>query len=168
VSFDPPTVSAQVGATFTVNIDVSGAQNAFSIPLQINYDPKVLQIVDVSNGGFLNQDGQTPALVFRADTAKGMLQVTATRPPKSPGVSGSGQLFVLTLNAKAAGETVLDISGASILDTNMQATAATGGDLLVRVTGESSTPENKAAAPAVPPKMEPEQPRRGRAGGETK
>jgi general secretion pathway protein D len=154
LSFEPTTVSHPVGSTFTVNVNIAGAQNAFSVPLQINYDPKVLQVVDVSNGGFLSQDGQTPALVFRADTARGTLQITDTRPPNSGGISGSGEVFALTLIAKAVGETVLDISEASVIDPNMKATPAAGGDLLVSITSAKSPGvEDKNTPVAPPPKL---------------
>ena len=154
LSFEPTTVSHPVGSTFTVNVNIAGAQNAFSVPLQINYDPKILQVVDVSNGGFLSQDGQTPALVFRADTARGTLQITDTRPPNSGGISGSGEVFALTLIAKAVGETVLDISEASVIDPNMKATPAAGGDLLVSITSAKSPGVEDKNTPVAPlPKL---------------
>ncbi|HWC18742.1 MAG TPA: cohesin domain-containing protein [Terriglobales bacterium] len=155
LSFEPTTVAHPIGSTFSVNVNITGAQNAFSVPLQINYDPKVLQVVDVSNGGFLGQDGQTPALVFRADSSRGVLQVTDTRPPNSGGVSGSGSLFVLTFAAKAVGETVLDISEASVVDPNMKATPVAGGDLLVTITeAKSPSVDDKNSPNAPAPKAE--------------
>src|ERR1700730_6797502 len=57
-TFDPASISQAKGSTFAVNVVLSGAQNAYSVPLQISYDPKMLQVVNVSNGGFLSQDGQ--------------------------------------------------------------------------------------------------------------
>ena len=90
------------GSTFTVNILVSGAQNVYSVPLQLNYDPSKSAVVNVSNGGFLSQDGQTVALVHREDETSGTLQITATRPPNSGGVSGQGSVVTLTFMAKSA------------------------------------------------------------------
>src|SRR5271157_4388719 len=40
---DPPTISAAKGGTFAVNLLISGAQNVYSVPVQLNYDPKMLQ-----------------------------------------------------------------------------------------------------------------------------
>jgi general secretion pathway protein D len=50
VSFDPPTLDQPVGSTFTVNVNLAGGQNVFSVPLQIMYNPRVLQLLNVSNG----------------------------------------------------------------------------------------------------------------------
>jgi general secretion pathway protein D len=89
-TFDPPTASQATGSTFPVNVMLSGGQDVFSVPLQISYDPKMLQLVNVSSGSFLSQDGQPVALVHRDDPSTGMLQVTATRPPSSGQITGAG------------------------------------------------------------------------------
>jgi general secretion pathway protein D len=151
LSFEPTTISTPLGSKFKVSVSVSGAQNVFSIPLQISYDPERLQVVDVANGGFLSQDRQTVALVYRADATKGTLQITGTRPPNSGGVSGSGTVFVITLSAKAPGESVMDISGASVLDPSMQAHPATSGDVLITVTSDEPTRTDDKKSPATLP-----------------
>ena len=69
---------------------LSGGQNVYSVPVQLSYDPNLVQVINVSNGGFLSQDGQAVALVHHDDPATGTLQVTATRPPGAGGVSGQG------------------------------------------------------------------------------
>ena len=61
VSFDPATLDQAVGSTFTVNVNLAGGQNVYSVPLQIMYNPRVLQLLNVSNGPLLSQDGQTVA-----------------------------------------------------------------------------------------------------------
>src|SRR5499427_6487211 len=53
--FDPPAVTQAKGATFAVNVMLSGGQNVYSVPLQLTYNPSQLQVVNISNGGFLSQ-----------------------------------------------------------------------------------------------------------------
>ena len=132
-TFDPANVTQAVGATFAVNILLSGAQNAYSVPLQISYDPKVLQVVNVSNGSFLSQDGQAVALVHRDDDTTGTLQITATRPPGAGGVSGKGTIVTLTLMAKAAGQSTLTIARGAVRDPGMQSAPAAGAATTVTV-----------------------------------
>jgi general secretion pathway protein D len=131
--FDPPTVSQTKGATFTVNVMLSGGQNIYSVPLQLNYDPNQLQVVNVSNGGFLSQDGQAVALVHRDDPATGTLQVTATRPPGAGGVSGQGAVVTLTFMAKGAGQSALTITRGGARDPAMQPIALTGAQAAITV-----------------------------------
>jgi general secretion pathway protein D len=132
-SFDPASVNIAKGATFTVNIQVTGAQNVFSVPMQVAFDPTKLEMVNVSNGGFLSQDGQAVALVHRGDEASGTVQITAARPPGSGGVSGQGPVVTLTFMAKASGQTPLTITRGGALDPSMQAIPVQGAQAVVTV-----------------------------------
>ncbi len=132
-SFDPGNVSQAKGSTFAVNVILSGAQNAYSVPLQISYDPKMLQVVNVSNGGFLSQDGQAVALVHRDDESTGTLQITATRPPGANGISGQGTVLTLTLVAKAPGQSTLTIARGGVRDPGMQSAPAAGAAMNVTI-----------------------------------
>ena len=131
--FDPPALTQAKGATFTVNVMLSGGQNVYSVPLQLNYDPNQLQVVNVSNGGFLSQDGQAVALVHRDDPSTGTLQVTATRPPGAGGVSGQGAVVTLTFIAKSPGQSALTITRGGARDPAMQAITMNGAQAAVTV-----------------------------------
>ena len=131
--FDPPTVQATKGNTFAVNLLISGAQNVYSVPVQLNYDPKILQLVNVSNGGFLSQDGQAVALVHREDEGLGQSQITATRPPGAGGVSGQGAVVTMTFEAKASGQTPLTITRGGARDPGLQAITVNGAQAAVSV-----------------------------------
>jgi general secretion pathway protein D len=133
LSFDPPNISQSPGTTFAVNVTLTGAQNAYSVPVQVNYDPKTLELVNVSSGSFLSKDGQAVALVNRNDSMTGTLQVTASRPPGAGGVSGDGPVFTLTFMAKAPGQSNLTISRAQLRDPAMQAMPASGSQAVVNV-----------------------------------
>jgi len=131
--FDPPTVNIAKGATFTVNVMLSGGQNVYSVPLELNYDATQLQVVNVSNGGFLSQDGQAVALVHRDDAGTGKLQVTATRPPGSAGVSGQGAVVTLTFMAKAPGQSALTITRGGARDPAMQPIPMSGAQAAITI-----------------------------------
>ncbi len=133
LGFDPPAINQAAGSTFTVNVVVSGANNLYSVPAMVNYDPKTLQLVNVSNGGFLSQDGQPVALVHRDDPSTGTLQITATRPPGVQGVSGRGMVFTLTFLAKAGGQSTLSISRATARDPQMQVIPVSAGQAMVNI-----------------------------------
>jgi general secretion pathway protein D len=131
--FDPPTIQATKGNTFAVNLLISGAQNVYSVPVQLNYDPKMLQLVNVSNGGFLSQDGQAVALVHREDETVGQSQITATRPPGAGGVSGQGSVITMTFQAKISGQTPLTITRGGARDPGLQAITVNGAQASVTV-----------------------------------
>ena len=131
--FDPPTIQASKGNTFAVNLLISGAQNVYSVPVQLNYDPKMLQLVNVSNGGFLSQDGQVVTLVHREDEAVGQSQITASRPSGSGGVSGQGAVVTVTFAAKETGQTPLTITRGGARDPGLQPITVNGAQAAVVV-----------------------------------
>ena len=131
--FDPPTIQAAKGNTFMVNLLLSGAQNVHSVPVQVNYDPKMLQLVNVSNGGFLSQDGQVVTVAHREDEMVGQSQITASRPPGVGGVSGQGAVVTLTFQTKADGQTPLTITRGGARDPGLQAITVNGAQASVTV-----------------------------------
>ena len=102
-----------------VNIVLTGGQDISSLPLQVSYNPSVLALVNISDGGLLSKDGQPVALVHRDDPATGTLIVSVSRPPNSPGISGDGAVFTLTFLAKAKGQSALSISRPGARDSKM-------------------------------------------------
>ena len=133
LEFDPTAMSVAEGATFTLDVVLSGAQDVYSVPLQIAYDKRGLQLVNISNGNFLSQREQVVALVHREDPSNGTVEITASRPPKSEGVSGHGVLATLTFEAKTAGRFPVSITKAALVHPDQQLTPASGSEVTVSV-----------------------------------
>jgi len=131
--FDPPSITAANGSTFTVNVTMSGGNDVASVPLQITYDPKRLAVVKIDNGDFLTKDGQPVALVHRDDAGTGTLVASAARPPGAAGVSGQGTVFTVTFTAKDKGPTVLSITRPGARNSQQQAIQVLGSQMTVNV-----------------------------------
>jgi general secretion pathway protein D len=131
--FDPPTIQVKKGDTFPVNLLISGAQNVYSVPVQLNYNPNLLQLVNVSNGSFLSQDGQVVTLVHREDESLGQSQITVSRPSGAGGVSGQGTVATITFMAKASGQTPLTITRGGARDPGLQPITVNGAQASVTV-----------------------------------
>ena len=99
----PVNSTQTVGSTFQASVVLSNAKDVFSVPLEIQFDPKILQLVNVDSGGLLGGDGQPVALVHR-DEGNGHVTVSASRPPGVNGVNGQGQVCIFTFKALAAGD----------------------------------------------------------------
>jgi general secretion pathway protein D len=97
------------GTTFQVPVVLTGGSDVTSVPLQIQYDPAKLSLVNVGDGDLLTRDGQVVQMAHR-DDGPGDLTVNVSRPPGTPGVSGAGVVCVLTFQAKASGSTNLGIT----------------------------------------------------------
>ena len=115
----PPQDPIAAGATFKVPVILSGGTDIASIPLQLSYDPAKLTLVNVSSGDYLSKDGQAVALIHR-DDGPGNVTIVASRPPGTTGVSGDGTVCVLTFQAKAPGQSVVNMTRAGAVDSKQQ------------------------------------------------
>jgi general secretion pathway protein D len=113
LAFEPSSVSLVPGQTTTIALVVRNAANLFSIPMILHYDPKVIAIQDVRNGGFLSGGTQAIAIFHHEDTAHGQSIISAMRPPQSGGVNGSGTLVGIVVKALAPGSSPLTIEQVS-------------------------------------------------------
>lgn len=123
-----------VGSTFQVTVRASNAHDLFSVPLQMQFDPKVLALVGVDAGDLLGRDGQAVALVHR-DEGNGAVTISATRPPNTAGISGEGPVCVLTFKAIAPGNSSLALVRIGARDSHQNTLPAVGSQGTVQVTG---------------------------------
>jgi general secretion pathway protein D len=108
--FEPANATLKPGDTTTLGLAVANVSDLYSIPLLIHFNPAVIQVEEVRNGGFLSGTGtQEIAIVQRIDQQKGDVVVSATRQPNTPGVNGSGTLLGIVIRAVAPGNSALQI-----------------------------------------------------------
>jgi general secretion pathway protein D len=129
---NPPPGPVAAGATFQVPVMLSGATDVASVPLQLQYDPAKLSLVNVDSGDFLSRDGQAVALVHR-DDGPGNITIVASRPPGVAGVSGAGVVCVLSFQAKAAGDSVVSMTRAGVVNSAQQQVPAPGARVGIQV-----------------------------------
>jgi general secretion pathway protein D len=132
VALAAPPTAPKVGTNFQVAVNVSGGTDVFSLPLQLQYDSAKLTLINVDTGTYLGHDGQTVALVHR-DDGSGGVAVSASRPPGVAGVNGSGQLCVLTFQAKAPGDSIVSVTKAAARDSKQQALPVITSGTIVHV-----------------------------------
>ena len=120
------------GSSFVIPVVISGATDIASIPMQIQYDASKLSLVNVDSGDFLSRDQQAVALVHR-DDGPGTITINASRPPGAPGVNGAGVVCVLSFEAKAAGDSKVEITRPGALNSQQQPVLAQGTSVNVSV-----------------------------------
>jgi general secretion pathway protein D len=133
----PPVESEPVGATFTVAVNASNAHDLFSVPMQMQFDPRVLQLVNVDSGELLAGDMkagtmQAVALVHR-DEGNGAVTISATRPPGTKGVDGQGTVCTLTFKTLAPGTSSLALTRIGPRDSSQNVIPAVGVQGVVHV-----------------------------------
>ena len=130
--FSPPGSPVNAGSTFQVPVVLTGGKDIASVPLQIQYDPAKLSLVNVTVGDLLGRDNQAVALVHR-DDGPGNITINAARPPGVAGVNGAGVVCVLSFQAKAAGDTGLTLTRAGAINSAQQQVPAPGSRVNITV-----------------------------------
>jgi general secretion pathway protein D len=133
VRFDPAAPTQASGSTLALNVMVNSGDPLHTLAMQLQYDPKVLQLLNVSNGGYLSRDGQAVAITHREDPETGKLQVSAIRPPNTPGLSGEGPVITLTFLTKGKGESNVIPLSLAPRDANGRPLAASASQAVVKV-----------------------------------
>lgn len=131
--FDPPSTTVKPGDTVTIGLAVDNVQDLYSIPIIFQYDPAVIQIEEVRNGGFLSGGTQEIAIVERMDKEHGQAVVSATRQPNTPGVNGSGTLLGIIIRGVGPGSSSIQVVQVSARDSQQRAIQLVAGEATVKV-----------------------------------
>jgi general secretion pathway protein D len=131
-SVSPAVLNQAAGSTFQVAVMASNAKDLFSVPMQMQFDPKVLQLVNVDAGEMLGRDGQAVALVHR-DEGNGAVTISASRPPNTAGVTGQGTICTLTFKAVTPGDVTLSLVRIGAKDSHQVSLPTVGGMATVHV-----------------------------------
>ena len=130
--FSPIAGPIAAGTTFQLPVVLTGGADIASVPLQIQYDPAQLSLVNVTQGDLLGRDGQAVALVHR-DDGPGSITINAARPPGVAGINGAGVVCVLSFQAKTAGKSVVSMTRAAAVNSAQQQISVQGAQLNIQV-----------------------------------
>ena len=95
----------RAGETTIIGVVVQDAQDLYSLPVLLQYNPAVISMDDVRQGGFLAGG----AIVQRVDKERGQAIISATRMPNVPGISGSGTVFGIVVSGVAPGTSQISV-----------------------------------------------------------
>ena len=128
----PPAAPQAVGSTFQVAVTLSNGADVFAVPLQLQFNPAVLQLVNVDAGDFLGRDGQAVSIVHR-DEGNGLVTISTSRPPNAGGISGQGSVATLTFKAIAPGDSNLALVKVGARNSAQANLPAVGSQAVVHV-----------------------------------
>jgi general secretion pathway protein D len=122
ISFMPATgVDTQLSQAVTVALYAENVTDLTSAAAHLRFDPRILRITNITAGDLPQRNGAQlqPSRNILNDT--GSADVTVSRGPSDGGVSGSGNLFSITLQAVGRGTTSLAVTGVSLTGSTGQA-----------------------------------------------
>ncbi|MGC2270240.1 MAG: hypothetical protein WA608_25885 [Candidatus Acidiferrales bacterium] len=149
--FHPENIALKPGDSTTVGLAISGVHDLFSLPLLVKYDPAVIQIQDLQDGGFLSGGTEAVAIVQSINAEKGEAMISCTRrqgggtgaansaaestagAQAATGVNGSGTIIGLVVRGIAPGESKIQIVEVQAQDSRQQPISVVTGEATVKV-----------------------------------
>ena len=103
-AFSTDTTNVRVGDTFTLQVNAEKVTNLAGWQFDLTFDPDVLEVVDVNEGGFLKRGDRTTFFQKGTiDNTEGKIAGLSAALISKNGVTGTGTLLSVRLSAKADG-----------------------------------------------------------------
>ena len=132
-SFAPAEPVVAVGEQLEIGVSVANVKQLFGIPMRFGYNPKLLRLVDIQRGTFLQGDGQD--LIFSKNIRHkvGLAAVNISRFPGTGGVDGGGLLVKLVFEGVASGRSDVKVTPTGARDAESKRMKIAAGQVSVRV-----------------------------------
>ena len=106
---NPANVSVGFYQTFIVDIVISEVADLFGYELRLSWNATMLDMIDIDEGPFLKQGGDT-FFTYKLNETEGSLIIDCTLLGDKPGSSGNGTLVTLEFKAKETGKCTISFS----------------------------------------------------------
>jgi general secretion pathway protein D len=114
ISFLPGVANTTVNGAITVNLYAENVNDLLSASAHIQFDPKVLRITNIGAGDLAQRNASQLEPSRNILNEVGSADVSISRGPATPGVSGSGGLFSITFQAIGTGDTSVQVSNVTM------------------------------------------------------
>ena len=132
--FEPATFEASANGTFSAALVFdSGADIVAAQPLQIQYNPKVLQLTNISAGDLFSKDGVAPVFSRNIQNDQGLATVEIGRQAGATGVNAPGTLLTFSFKAIAPGATTVSVLNLTVRNSQARAIGTSHPQLAVTV-----------------------------------
>jgi general secretion pathway protein D len=98
------------GSEFSVAVQIKDVEQLYSAPLFVKYNPAILELMGLNEGGFLKQNGQSTVFSSSPNRTTGQVIVGYKQGTGGKGASGAGVLFNLNFKALSEGESTLEVN----------------------------------------------------------
>jgi general secretion pathway protein D len=120
ISFLPGVATTTVNGAVTVNLYAENVNDLLSASAHLQFDPKVLRITNISAGDLVQRNASALQPSRNILNEVGSADVSISRGPATPGVSGSGGLFSITFQAIGPGSTSVVVSNVTMNSSTSQ------------------------------------------------
>ncbi len=111
IVLNPANFEVPKGREFRVSVEVRSESEIASLTVNLRFDPQVVRLKDVSEGGLGRQFEAKVPFLSNIDNAAGACTIGLSSPSPGKGIKGGGILAVLVFESLAPGEGVINVSG---------------------------------------------------------
>ncbi|UCC38246.1 MAG: hypothetical protein JSV96_10380 [Candidatus Aminicenantes bacterium] len=133
ISLRPNNVVVPQGRTLRMSLNISSQQEIANLSLTLDFDPQVLNLMEVIQGGFIRRLGENPPFLENIDNSSGVCTIGFSSTEIGKGISGTGSIATLVFEAKGKGEGVVSIASISANGPDGQTISFEGGQSRVIV-----------------------------------
>jgi len=129
VSLSPVNFELRAKMEFRISVNISTEQEIGNMSMVINFDPRIMNLKDVAEGGITRQSGERAPFLKNIDNGSGVCTLGFSSPTPGKGIKGGGSFATLLFESKEPGEGIISVS-------NVMATSANGTSITLS-TGQS-------------------------------
>ena len=129
----PANMEIPAGREFRVTVGVQTDGEIGTISLTLAFDPRLLAVKNVTDGGLGRALGGNAPFLQTFDNGSGTCTIGFNSPTGGKGVRSGGTLATLVFEAKAAGEAVVAVSQCLVMDPDGQGMTFQTGQARIRV-----------------------------------
>lgn len=113
ISLDPANLEVPQGREFRISVNVRTQEEVGNLSLNLSFNPQVVKLKDVIEGGLTRQLGEKVPFLKNVDNSGGSCTLGFSSPQLTRGFKGGGSLAILVFEAAAQGETRIAVAGVS-------------------------------------------------------
>ncbi len=113
ISLDPANFEVPQSREFRISVNVRTQQEVGNLSLNLSFNPQVVKLKDVIEGGLTRQLGEKVPFLKNVDNSGGSCTLGFSSPQLTRGFKGGGSLAILVFEAAAQGESRIAVAGVS-------------------------------------------------------
>jgi hypothetical protein len=110
IVLNPASFEVPKNREFRLSVTVSCEQEIASMTITLSFDPGLLTLKEITEGGFLHQLGPNVPFLKNIDNSGGGCTIGFSSPRVESGLKGEGSIAVLVFEATAAGEGFISVA----------------------------------------------------------
>ncbi len=110
VYFNPVNFEGPAGRDFRINVNLRSDDEIGSMSVNLAFNPRILELKEVVEGGFVQQFGSNPSFLKSIDNGAGTCTLGFSSPEVDRGFKGQGRVATLIFHSLEKGESPLSIT----------------------------------------------------------